>query len=97
MEQGQTLGFDGERMEGVLFAGMGAELTLDDVAERLGKTADYWSREIPKRVKHLRVGRSIRLTEEQYEALRDTYVVAPRLATEPDPLRDQTSRSRARH
>jgi hypothetical protein len=73
------------------------ELTLEDVAERLGKTPDYWSREIPKRVKYLRVGRSIRLTEEQYHALRDTYVVDPKFAAEHDPLRDQTARSRARH
>ncbi|WP_407316700.1 hypothetical protein UQW22_10050 [Isoptericola halotolerans] len=73
------------------------ELTLDDVVERLGKTRDYWARRIPKKVEHLRVGREIRLTEEQYEALRDTYTVRPELAVEPDPLREQTSRSRSRH
>lgn len=76
------------------------ELTLDDVVTRLGKTADYWSREInrkPYRFEHLRVGREIRLTEEQYAALRDHYRVRPELASaEVDPLRSQTARSRAR-
>lgn len=72
-------------------------LTLDDIVERLGHTPDYWKRRIPK-FEHLRVGREIRMTQEQYEAMRDSFVVRPehRVTSEPDPLRDWAPRSRAR-
>lgn len=73
-----------------------SELSLDDVVARLGKSRDYWKRRIPGRFEHLRVGREIRLTEEQYEALRDSFKVRPDLDThEPDLLREQTRRSRS--
>ncbi|MFB7798978.1 hypothetical protein [Isoptericola sp. NPDC056134] len=73
-----------------------SELTLDDLVVRLGKSVDWWKREINAGGHdHLRIGRDIRLTEDQYVALRDTFVVRAEYAiTKADPLQSQTSRSR---
>lgn len=74
-----------------------AELTLDDLVTRLGHTADWWKREVRSRKHpHLRVGREIRFTEDDYLAIRESYRPHGEFAgpTYIDPLRTQTSRSR---
>lgn len=77
---------------------MTAELTLDDLAARLGHSTDWWKREIKRKGHpHLRVGREIRFTEEQYLAIRDSYAVIDSLDSPEgrDPLLSLTPRSRA--
>jgi hypothetical protein len=75
------------------------ELTLDDLVDRLGHSADWWKREVRNRKHpHLRVGREIRFTEDDYRAIRESY--RPSEASVPveelDPLRSQTGLSRRR-
>lgn len=76
------------------------ELTLDDLVARLGKTPKWWKREIAARKHpHLRVGQTIRLTEDDYLAIRESYRAAEEDApavVEDDELRP-TSRSQARN
>lgn len=62
-------------------------ITADDLATRLGKSADYWLREArAKRIPHRRIGRDIRFTEADVEAiLTAAYVKAV------DPLRDEVA------
>ena len=51
-----------------------AELTLDDLVDRLGHDRTWWKREIAKRDHpHLRVGRFFRFTEEDYLSIRESY------------------------
>lgn len=86
---------------GAILVGMTAELTLDDLVARLGHSRDWWKREVRRKAHpHLRVGREIRFTEEQYREIRDSYLVLRPTAQRPsgdDPLLTQTSRSRARN
>lgn len=72
--------------------------SLDDVAESVGKSADWVKRKLPG-FEHQRVGRSIRFTTEQAEMFIDTFTVRPGSDTDDgdgDPLRDQSTRSKNR-
>lgn len=53
---------------------MTAELTLDDLAARLGHSADWWVKEVRSRKHpHIRVGREYRFTEDDYVKIRESY------------------------
>lgn len=71
---------------------MSTVLTPAEVAERLGKSADYWLRKASrKEVPHVRLGRSVRFTEE------DVAEIVARAHVRPaDPLTSQTPGSRSR-
>lgn len=67
-------------------------LTPSDLAARLGKSADYWSRQArAKRIPHVRLGRDIRFTEADVQAILTAAHVAPT-----DPLKTFTPPSRRR-
>lgn len=62
-------------------------LTPDELAARLGKSADYWLREArAKRVPHRRLGRDIRFTEADVDA-----ILTAALVRTVDPLRDDAA------
>lgn len=66
-------------------------LSPADLAERLGKSADYWYRKAARReVPHRRLGRTVRFTEEDVAAILDAALVTPT-----DPLASLTAGSRA--
>ena len=64
-------------------------LTPEQVADRLGKSADYWARQARRKgAPHVRLGRSIRFTEADVaEIVRRAHVDVA------DPLRTQTPAS----
>lgn len=65
-------------------------LTAAEVAQRLGKSSDYWSRRAARReVPHTRIGRSVRWSEQDVADILAAARVDPI-----DPLRSQTTRSR---
>lgn len=71
---------------------MSTLLSPGDLAERIGKSADYWLRKArAKQVPHRRIGRSVRFTEDDVQA-----ILAAALVTPNDPLTSLTPGSRAR-
>lgn len=74
-------------------------LSLDEAAELVDKSPDWLKRRLST-FEHLRIGRSIRFTPDQAEALVRSFTVRPRPQADPapdaDPLRSQTSKSRNR-
>lgn len=65
-------------------------LTVEDMAARLGHSADWWQRRAAaKTVPHHRDGRRVWFTEDDITAYLAQTAVAPG-----DPLRSQTDRSR---
>jgi hypothetical protein len=79
---------------------IGETVSIDDLAERLEKSADWIRRRVPK-FEHLRVGRSIRFTPAQAETFIRSFAVLPGGdsgddADGSDPLREQSSKSRNR-
>lgn len=68
-------------------------LSFEDMAERLGHSADWWQRRASARaVPHHRDGRRVWFTEADVDAYLAQTAVAPE---RDDPLRSQTGRSRA--
>lgn len=66
---------------------MTATLTPADLASRLGKSPDYWLREArAKRVPHRRIGRDIRFTEDDVDA-----ILSASFVKAVDPLRDEAA------
>lgn len=56
-------------------------LTADDVAQRLGKTADYWLRKARKgEIPHRKIGRSRMWTEKDIEVFLESVKVDPLLS-----------------
>lgn len=70
-----------------------APLSFSDMAVRLGHSADWWKRRAADRtVPHHRDGRKVWFTEDDVATYLELTAVAPQRV---DPLRSQTSRSRA--
>lgn len=66
--------------------------TPEALAERLGKSEDYWKRAARRReVPHVRLGRTIRFTDDDVAA-----IVAAAHVDVDDPLASQTKASRVR-
>lgn len=61
-----------------------ATLTPDELAERIGKSGDYWTKAArAKRVPHRRLGRSIRFTEDDVVAILEAALVTPTKSATP--------------